>query len=439
MASANVTVSTEVDIVSDLLKKSFSARQPSEQNIIINQRPMPNLRATTRDRSFQESWYTKKDWLCGSAEKKAMFCWPCLLFFPGTSSSWTKTGFKNMKGFLSDCKKHEKAKSHMSAYKTWKTYGSGPRVDSLISQARHDEIQRHNEEVSQNGEMLKTITEAVLYLSRQELVFRGHDVSNESLNRGNYRELLECLAKMDSVFGRWLHGRLAESSLIGVGQFTGVSPDIQNDLINCLDMIIEDEILKKIDNSTFLSVQVDETTDVSTKEQLSMIVRLDKGCDIIERQLGFVDVSSNRTANAISTVIVGKLIQHENIKEKLIGRTYDGASVMSGHINDAQAQLHLEYLFAYFVHCAAHRLNLVLCQAASSISPVKIFFVNIGVFCTFTSNAPRKKALLSSYNLEFPSPGDTRWYYRALYMKRWLRGLLKNQGDLLFYTSKKSN
>ena len=287
--------------------------------------------------------------------------------------------------------------------------------------------------------MLKTITEAVLYLSRQELALRGHDESNESLNRGNYRELLECFAKMDSVFGRRLHGRLAESRLIGGGQFTGVSPDIQNDLINCLDMIIEDEILKEIDNSTFLSVQVDETTDVSTKEQLSMIVRLDKGCDIIERQLGFVDVSSDRTANAISTVIMGKLIQHENIKEKLIGQTYDGAPVMSGHINGVQAQLQLGYPFPHFVHCAAYRLNLVLCQAASSISPVKTFFVNIGAFCTFTSNAPRRKALLSSHNLEFPSPGDTRWYYRALYMKRWLRGLLKNQGDLLFYTSKKSN
>ena len=60
-------------------------------------------------------------------------------------------------------------------------------VWTLISQARRDEIQRHNEEVSQNREMLKTITEAVLYLSRQELAFRGHDGSNESLNRGNYR------------------------------------------------------------------------------------------------------------------------------------------------------------------------------------------------------------------------------------------------------------
>ena len=79
--------------------------------------------------------------------------------------------------------------------------------------------------------MLKNLTQAVLYLSRQELAFRGHDESNDSLNRGNYMELLERFAKMDSVFERQLHGTLVESSLRGAGRFTGVSPDIQNDLI----------------------------------------------------------------------------------------------------------------------------------------------------------------------------------------------------------------
>ncbi|XP_046857097.1 uncharacterized protein LOC124450449 isoform X3 [Xenia sp. Carnegie-2017] len=86
---------------------------------------------------------------------------------------------------------------------------------------------------------------------------------------------------------------------------------------------------------------------------------------------------------------------------------------MSGHLNGVQAQVQQDYPYAQFVHCAAHRLNLVLCQAASSISPVKIFFVNISAFCTFTSNSSKRKALLSSHRLEFPSPGDTRWYYRA--------------------------
>ena len=37
--------------------------------------------------------------------------------------------------------------------------------------------------------------------------FRSHDESSDSLNKGNYRELLECFAELDSVFERRLHGR----------------------------------------------------------------------------------------------------------------------------------------------------------------------------------------------------------------------------------------
>ena len=431
MASASVTntASIEADIISDLLKKSFSVRAIGEQNTIVKQRPTPKLTITSKGRSFQESWYAKKDWLCGSSALKKLFCWPCLLFCPGKSPTWTKSGYNDMHGFLSDCKKHERSNSHMGAFKTWKMYGAGVRVDSLISQARRDEIQRHNEEVRQNREILKTITEAVLYLSRQELAFRGHDESEDSLSRGNYRELLESFAKFDSVFERRLHGRLAESERGGVGggRFTGVSPEIQNDLINCLDSIIEDEIFKEINDCTFMSVQVDETSDVSTKEQVSMIARLDKGSEIVERQLGFVDVSSNRNAAAITQVIKDKLSQHSGIKDKLIMQTYDGAAVMSGHINGVQVQVRQEYPFAHFVHCAAHRLNLVLCQSASSISPIKIFFVNVGAFSTFTSNAPKRKAFLTSHKIEFPNPGDTRWYYRA----RVINVLHKNYENLL--------
>ncbi|XP_028403153.1 uncharacterized protein LOC114525891 [Dendronephthya gigantea] len=238
-----------------------------------------------------------------------------------------------MRSLMSDGKKHEKSKSHLAAYKMWKMFGVNVGVDSLLSQARRDEIQRHNEEVRQNREILKTETEAVLYLSKQELAFRGHDEKEDSLNKGNYRELLESFAKFDSVFERRLHGRLAESGR--GGRFTGVSPEIQNDLINCIDSVIDDVIMKEIDDCTFISVQVDETSDVSTKEQVSIIGRLDKG-EIVERQLGFVDVSMNRTAPAISEVVKDKLGQFSTMKEKLIMQTYDGASVMSGHINGVQ-------------------------------------------------------------------------------------------------------
>ena len=67
---------------------------------------------------------------------------------------------------MSDGKKHEKRKSHLSPFKTWKTYGANVRVDSLLLQARRDEIQRRNEEVRQNREILRTVTEACICLKK---------------------------------------------------------------------------------------------------------------------------------------------------------------------------------------------------------------------------------------------------------------------------------
>ena len=108
--------------------------------------------------------------------------------------------------------------------------------------------------------MLRTLSEAVPDLSKQELPLRGHDESNSSLNRGNYWELLECFSKLDTVFERRLHGKVAESERGNVGVFTGVSSDTQNDLIECIDSVIQDCIDEEVEKCNFLGVQVDETT-----------------------------------------------------------------------------------------------------------------------------------------------------------------------------------
>ncbi len=57
---------------------------------------------------------------------------------------------------------------------------------------------------------------------------------------------------------------------------------------------------KEVRDRTLLSIQIDETTDVSAKEQLSVIIRLDKKGEIVERLLKYHDVSTCRSANAIS-------------------------------------------------------------------------------------------------------------------------------------------
>ena len=189
---------------------------------------------------------------------------------------------------------------------------------------------------------------------------------------------------------------------------------MQNDLIECIDSVIQDQIDKEIEDCTFLSIQIDETTDVSTKEQLSAIIRSDKKGEMVERFLKFADVTSDRTAPTI-TVIVKKVLHKygDSLKNKLLMQTYDGATVMSGHVAGVQALVREEYPFAFFFHCAAHRLNLVSCQSAASISSVKVFFANVSAFSTFTSLRSKRKEVFRSHNIEIPCPGETRWYYRS--------------------------
>ena len=171
---------------------------------------------------------------------------------------------------------------------------------------------------------------------------------------------------------------------------------------------------------------------MSTKDQLRIIVRLDSASDIVERFLKFVDVSTDRTATTLTRVFQGILDQYDSItNNKLIMQTYDGASVMSGHIGGVQIVMRQQYPFAYFVHCAARRLDLVLSQAVSSISPVNIFFANVGYFSSFSTSSPHRMA----NNIEIPTPGETRWYYRARTINvifknyRHLHGVLKEGDD----------
>ena len=68
-------------------------------------------------------------------------------------------------------------------------------------------------------------------------------------------------------------------------------------------------------------------------------------------------------------------------------QTYDGAAVMSGEFNGLQGRICTEYPFAFFTHCATHRLDLVLCQSESAVALVT-------VFSCFINASKKKKSIL---------------------------------------------
>ena len=79
----------------------------------------------------------------------------------------------------------------------------------------------------------------------------------------------------------------------------------------------------------------------------------------MERFLGFYDVSSSWTADTLFHV-VSRSLKKSDYKSKLIAQCFDGASVMSRELNGLQAKIKEVVPQAVFVHCMAHRLNLVL-------------------------------------------------------------------------------
>lgn len=85
--------------------------------------------------------------------------------------------------------------------------------------------------------------------------------------------------------------------------------------------------------------------------------------DVGERFLCFVDISTNQNADLLVSALVHFSNSSNLDKVPIIGQSYDGANFMSGFMRGAQAKLREVYpqaKNAIYVHCMAHRLNLVV-------------------------------------------------------------------------------
>ncbi len=109
------------NIVDLILAKPLESL-PYEEKLRIKQqgRSTPKIDLVQKigksNRSFQLSWYDKVSWLTGSAVKKKMYCWPCLLMKPSHGCVvWSKLGFGDLSNFDRAYKRHENSNEHVSA------------------------------------------------------------------------------------------------------------------------------------------------------------------------------------------------------------------------------------------------------------------------------------------------------------------------------------
>ncbi|KAL4132165.1 hypothetical protein QTP88_009372 [Uroleucon formosanum] len=276
--------------------------------------------------------------------------------------------------------------------------------ETCLSDAYKQSIEKHNESVKNNRYVLSRLIDATCFLAKQEFSFRGHDEQVTSINRGNYVELIHLMGTLDPK----LSGHLSTSTV-----FSGLSGDIQNDLIQSISNVLLKTIKNEIEHTNFVSIIMDETTDIMSKSQLSTILRYVTNEGVEERFLGFVDVSHDRSAKCLAEHVFCLLNEYKCI-DKLVAQTYDGAAVMSGQHNGLQTLVRSKCKNAIFVHCYAHKLNLILKQSVDYIKECKIFFTTLsGLSSFFSKSTKRIHALDQEVKKRFPSVAPTRWNYNS--------------------------
>ena len=86
-------------------------------------------------------------------------------------------------------------------------------------------------------------------------------------------------------------------------------------------------------------------------------------------------MNDDRRVSAIAQYVLG-ILQKFNSVEKLVAQTCDVASVMSSELNGVQAKIKEDVPEAMFLHCYAHKVNLVLLHSVKCMPECKAFFKN---------------------------------------------------------------
>ncbi|CAH0393437.1 unnamed protein product [Bemisia tabaci] len=399
--------------VDEVLERPYSRRTFAEkEDLLARGRPEPllvNLKSKCKDRgreftrSFCKSNYVAYPWLTGCEIYSKLYCWPCLIF-SDEKNIWSHHGFSDLNHLSAAALRHERTANHTECFMKMKLFGK-QRGEVLLDPAqRNEQIRKHNEKVKENREILKRLIDVVCFLAKQELPFRGHDESEDSLKKSNYVEVLELLRTYDPLLDNHLKNATA---------FCGTSSDIQNDLADAVCDVILDEIKRRVAEADFVSIELDETSDVNETSQLSTIFRyVDSDGIPTESFIGFTDASADRTAEGIFNHVTN-IIEEYNAALKLIAQTYDGASVMSGHLSDLHTRVKEAYPKALFTDSHAHVLNLVLQQSLSEIMPeCSLFFKTLsGIPKFFSKSSKRSFALQDFMSRKLPSMASIQWNF----------------------------
>jgi len=396
-------------------------------------------------RRFVPSWFDTYDWLEYSVKLDAAFCFVCYLFKNKNckcGNSFVDGGF-SLWNQTSKFDTHGSCKSHCLAQEKHDLFSrSGTSIGDALEKLTTEEKAMYKARLRYSLRCLK-------FILRQGLACRGHDESDESLNKGNFLELLNWLAESFEDVNKVVLKNAPKNCKL-------TSPMIQKELINCCAKETTKLIIEDLGDDYF-AILADESSDVYQKEQLALCIRyVDKKGRVVERFLGIVHVE-NTTSLTLKNAIEKLLMDHSLSLSRIRGQGYDGASNMKGALNGLKKLIMDESPSAYYVHCFAHQLQLTLVAVAKENQDCKCFFEQLGLLLAAIGNSCKRLQMLRVAQAEhviealelgeiesgrglnqemgLGRPGDTRWgsHYKTIQhiilMYEPIRKVLQEIGD----------
>ena len=264
----------------------------------------------------------------------------------------------------------------------------------------------HKAEKELARDMLLVILSSVRFLARQGLALRG-DGSDAS---ANLIQLLRLRAEDNPAVLKWLDKSARKHT----------APENQNEMLQIMAHHVLRKILEKIHSSPFLAVMVDETTDKSNKEQLTLVVRwIGEDFVVSEEFLGLYTLSSI-DAQSIVDAMKDAFVRFQIPMAKLRGQCYDGCSTMAGAKAGVARKIEEIEPRAVFTHCFGHALNLGVSDTIKRSLPMKDCLDTCIEVVKLIKFSPKREAMLRELKEEVGSdaPGvrslcPTRWTVRA--------------------------
>nr|XP_016508133.1 PREDICTED: uncharacterized protein LOC107825741 [Nicotiana tabacum] len=147
---------------------------------------------------------------------------------------------------------------------------------------------------------LNASIDVIRYLLKEGMSFWGHDESVISTRRSLFLDLLKWYADRKEDVKNMILEKAPKNN-------TMTCPDIQKNIVNSCAKKIAKAIIEDL-NGDFFGILVDESKDVSHKEQMALVLRyVNKEGELIERFLGLVHVKDT-TAHALQKAINSLLL-----------------------------------------------------------------------------------------------------------------------------------